>query len=60
MNDELNVKDLDFILESLNYTRLKFEEYEKFPNQDYKKSRIEEVNTIIQKVNKLKQTFKEF
>lgn len=50
MENELNEKDLNFILESLKYTKLKFEEYTKYPSYDYKLQRIEEVNNVIHKV----------
>jgi len=49
----LTVHDLDFILESLKYTRHKFENYE-YPTYEYKQQRIDEVNEVIVKVGNLK------
>ena len=54
MNDELTREDLDFILESLKYTKLKFEEYDKYPSYEYKLKRIDDVNVVISKIQKLK------
>jgi hypothetical protein len=44
-------KDWELILESLKYTRLKFEEYDKYPSIEFKQKRIEEVNHLISKIN---------
>ena len=60
MEEELNIRDLEFILESLKYTKLKFENYEQYPSYEFKLSRIEDVNKVISKVQKLKASFKEF
>jgi hypothetical protein len=54
---ELTVNDLSFILESLKYTKLRFEEYpigEKgYPSYEYKQKRLEDVNNVIAKVKEL-------
>ena len=42
------------ILESLKYTKLKFEEYDKYPSCEYKQKRIDEVNELIAKIKLLK------
>lgn len=60
MNKELNVNDLGFILESLKYSKLKFEEYQGYPNEEFRQKRISEANDVIEKVKLLKKTFKEF
>lgn len=60
IDEELNKKDLDFILESLKYTKLKFENYDQYPDYSYKQKRVEEVSKVITKVKKLKQSFREF
>ena len=60
MDKQINEKDLDFILESLEYTRLKFENYDQYPNIDFKQERLNDVNDVIKKVKNLKKTFKEF
>lgn len=50
----LTLKDLSFILESLKFTKLKFEDYpigEKgYPNYEYKQKRVNEVIEVIAKV----------
>lgn len=54
MPEKLTNSDLEFILESLKYTRMAFEEYQKYPSYEYKQKRINEVNEVILKVKKLK------
>jgi len=46
--------DLDFILESLKYSRFKFEEYQRYPNQEYKQKRVQEATDAMHRVNALK------
>ncbi len=59
---QLTIFDLDFILESLEYTRHKFENYpigEKgYPSYEIKQKRMEEVNSVLSKVRALKQELK--
>lgn len=54
MVSDLTIHDLDLILESLKYTKLKFEEYQFYPTYEYKQKRIEEVSGVISKVRILK------
>ena len=60
--ENLTLSDLDFILESLKYTKHKFENYpigEKgYPSYEYKEKRIEEVNRVILKVQELGKSLK--
>lgn len=49
----LDKKDIKFILESLEYTRLKFENYEQYPSYEFKQGRIKDVNDVIVKVREL-------
>ncbi len=46
----LTKEDFNVILESLRYTKVKFEEYSGYPSSDFKARRIEEVIQIINKV----------
>jgi tRNA A-37 threonylcarbamoyl transferase component Bud32 len=55
---ELNAVDLQLILESLKYTKLKFEEYQGYPSYEYKQQRISEVNDVIAKIQTLKKSAK--
>lgn len=52
--EKLNVDDLSFILESLNYTKHKFENYpigeNGYPSYEYKQKRLEDVGIVIAKV----------
>ncbi len=61
--NEITVNDLDLILDSLKYTKLKFEEYpigEKgYPSYEYKQKRIQEVNDVVTKVRRLKKELSE-
>jgi hypothetical protein len=57
MATTLSSKDLDFILESLKYTKIKFETYDLYPSHEFKLQRIKEVETVISKVqNSIKGT----
>ena len=50
--------DLDFILESLSYTKHNFENYpigeNGYPSYEYKQNRLELVNSITGKIKNLK------
>tara|TARA_B100000780_G_C21023631_1_gene410313 strand:+ start:699 stop:878 length:180 start_codon:yes stop_codon:yes gene_type:complete len=54
MNEELTKADLDFILTSLDYTKLKFEYYQEYPSYEFKRKELERVEKVIAKVRKLK------
>jgi hypothetical protein len=54
----LTMSDIDFILESLKYTKLKFENYQGYPSQEYKQERIKTVIDLIAKVNEIKKELK--
>ena len=66
MEDEITVADLDFILESLNYSRYKFEsidyivEYGMTPEQaaQHKRERLEKTAEVTRKVQLLKTELK--
>ena len=47
---QLAQKDLEFILESLKFTKLKFEDYQKYPSYEYKQGRIKDVQDVMSKV----------
>ena len=50
MPTRLTPQDLEFILESLKYTKIKFEEYKDFPSFEFKQKRVKEVDDVIAKV----------
>jgi hypothetical protein len=50
MTTQLTPKDLAFILESLEGTKIKFEAYEDYPSYEFKLQRIKEVDDVIAKV----------
>lgn len=52
-NQNLSNKDWALILESLNYSKQKFEEYDKYPSKEFKQERINEINLLISKVKSL-------
>lgn len=54
MNENLTKEDLDFILTSLEYTKMNFENYQGYPSNEYKQMRINEVLEVMAKVRKLK------
>jgi len=49
----LTKTELSVILESLKYTKLKFEEYQGYPSQEFKKDRINEIVAVMNKVKQL-------
>jgi hypothetical protein len=51
---ELTKDDLEFIEESLLYTRKNFEEYQKHPSYEYKQRRLDRVNAVLNKVKQMK------
>lgn len=51
---ELTKEDLEFIEESLLYTRKNFEEYQRYPDHEYKQKRLELVNDVLDKVKQMK------
>lgn len=53
MELKLSNQDLHFILESLQYTKIKFEDYDSYPSPEFKQQRIKEVETIITKVQSI-------
>lgn len=38
------------ILESLMYTKQKFENYENYPSKEFKQKRVDEINQLILKI----------
>ncbi len=52
--NKLSSQDWKMILESLKYSKLKFEECDKYPSADYKHKRVEEVTQLIIKIKSLK------
>jgi len=47
----LTLEDLSFIKESLEYTRLKFEDYQGYPSYEYKQKRVQEANEVLKRVS---------
>jgi hypothetical protein len=46
-------KELEMILESLEYSKRKFEEYDKYPSKEFKQERINQINLLISKIKSL-------
>ncbi len=57
------VSELNFILESLSYTKLKFENYpigaNGYPSYEYKQKRLQDVGEVIDKVRQVKKSLKQ-
>ncbi|HEX3559012.1 MAG TPA: hypothetical protein VHU19_07400 [Pyrinomonadaceae bacterium] len=51
---ELTKEDLEFIEESLLYTRKSFEEYQSYPSYEYKQQRLKRVNDVLAKIREMK------
>lgn len=54
MINNLTPQEIAMILESLSYTKLKFEEYDKYPSFEFKQKRVKEVNDLILKIKKIR------
>lgn len=54
MTDQLTPEDWKIILDSLKYTVLKFQDYDKYPSYEYKQQRIGEVTDVINKIKELR------
>ena len=54
MENKLTNEDLDFILESLKYTKMKFEDYQGYPSEEFRHSRIKAVNDVADKIRVIK------
>lgn len=50
MTKQFTPKELEFILESLKYTKIKFEEYNNYLSREFKQKRVNEVDDVIAKV----------
>lgn len=50
MNIEITKEELDFIIESLEYTKVKFENYDNYPKAEFKKDRIDYVECLKEKL----------
>jgi hypothetical protein len=48
--EELSKEDLNFIIESLKYTRKAFEETQTYPDYEFGQKRIETVNNVMSKI----------
>ena len=48
--ESLTMEDLSIIKESLNYTKLKFEDYQGYPSYEFKQKRVTEITNILNKV----------
>lgn len=55
MMDDLTTEDLNFIAESLEYTRLKFENYTGYPSYEFKRQRLNDVSVLLTKIRALRQ-----
>ena len=51
---ELTKEDLEFIEESLLYTRKSFEEYQSYQGYEFKQQRLKRVNDVLEKIREMK------
>ena len=49
----LTQNELKMILESLEFSKHKFENYEKYPSNEFKQARINEISQLISKIKSL-------
>lgn len=56
MKIEITEKELQLILESLTYSKLKFEEYSQYPSDEFKTERIKSVEELIKSLKQQSKT----
>jgi hypothetical protein len=56
MKISFSKKEIELILDSLEFTKKKFEEYQHYPDEEFKKSRINEAANLILKIKKIKES----
>jgi hypothetical protein len=54
MENKLTNEDLDFILESLKYTKRNFRESQDHPNHEFKQSQLKRVDELADKIRAIK------
>lgn len=54
MSEKLTQEEFGVILESLEATKVKFENYEHYPSPEFKRARVEGVRGLIAKIRQLK------
>lgn len=52
--EELTIADLDFILESLQYTKKAFDESQEHPSYEFKQSQLNKVDDLTDKIRSIK------
>ena len=55
---ELTVEDCYFIIEALDYTVLKFENYTNYPSYEFKQQRVRQAKDVRQKIRDLRDMLK--
>lgn len=54
MTKELTIDDLNFIIYSLEEAKKVFENYERYPDEGFRKESVKRVEGIIHKIKKIK------
>ena len=55
MANKITYEEIEFILESLTYTKKSFQEYEYFPSEEFRKERLLKVDELVKKLKKINQ-----
>jgi hypothetical protein len=53
---DLTKSDIELLLESLRYTRQKFETYQEYPNEAFRAAQLAHVDAVIEKLVAAKKT----
>ena len=54
--NRLTRSDYDLILESLRYTKERFQAYDRYPSEEFRQSRIADVGSVIEKIREMMQS----
>ena len=53
MTEKLTQQELEMIREALNYTKRSIQNYEHYPSYEFKQQRLNEVDTVRQKISQM-------
>ena len=53
VTDPLDLRDVELILESLKYTRQRFETYDSYPDEGFRQQRLAQVDEVVAKLREI-------
>jgi hypothetical protein len=59
MDVQLSLEELDVILESLQYSKQRIEDYDKHPSYEFKRSQLERIERTVERVRALRNSLRQ-